>query len=102
MTPSEFIERRFWRLVLTVLLVMGLAMASSVRLENQTVDEAVYLAAGYAYLTTGDYRLNREHPPLSKLLAALPLIALQPELPLDPQAEELTTLIGGGGGMGAQ
>ena len=32
-----------------------------------TMDEIVYPASGYAYLTTGDYRMNREHPPLLKL-----------------------------------
>lgn len=37
-------------------------------------DEVVYAPAGYAYLTTGDYRLNAEHPPLLKLWTALPWI----------------------------
>jgi hypothetical protein len=31
-------------------------------------DEVVYPAAGYATLRTGEVRLNREHPPLMKLL----------------------------------
>jgi hypothetical protein len=39
-----------------------------------TFDEAVHLAAGYSYWTTGDFRLNREDPPLLKLLWALPLV----------------------------
>ena len=39
-----------------------------------TFDEGVHLAAGYAYWTTGDFALNREHPPLLKLLWALPLV----------------------------
>lgn len=30
-------------------------------------DETVYPASGYAYWTTGDYRMNPEHPPLMKL-----------------------------------
>lgn len=38
-----------------------------------TVDEHHYLAAGYAYLEDGDFARNREHPPLIKLLIALPL-----------------------------
>lgn len=38
-----------------------------------TVDEHHYLAAGYAYLEDWDFSRNREHPPLLKLLIALPL-----------------------------
>ncbi|HKQ61748.1 MAG TPA: glycosyltransferase family 39 protein [Candidatus Polarisedimenticolaceae bacterium] len=48
-------------------------------------DEATHLASGYSYLKTGDYRLNPQHPPLGKLLCALPLLALGPQLDLaDP------------------
>jgi hypothetical protein len=39
-----------------------------------TFDEGVHLAAGYAYWTTGDFKLNAEDPPLMKLLWTLPLI----------------------------
>jgi hypothetical protein len=39
-----------------------------------TFDEGVHLTAGYAYWTTGDFRLNEEHPPLMKLLWALPAV----------------------------
>jgi hypothetical protein len=37
------------------------------------VDEVAHISAGYSYLHFGDYRLNPEHPPLMKDLAALPL-----------------------------
>jgi hypothetical protein len=39
----------------------------------QTVDESNHLVAGYSYLDRGDFRLNPHHPPLIKLLAALPV-----------------------------
>jgi hypothetical protein len=39
-----------------------------------TFDEGVHLAAGYSYWVTGDFRLNREDPPVMKLLWGLPLI----------------------------
>ena len=39
-----------------------------------TFDEPVHLAAGYSYWTTGSFRLNREDPPLLKLLWAAPLV----------------------------
>ncbi|MBI3573327.1 MAG: glycosyltransferase family 39 protein [Candidatus Kerfeldbacteria bacterium] len=42
--------------------------------DSQTSDEAVHLSAGYSYLRTGDFRLNPEHPPLIKVLAAAPLL----------------------------
>ena len=37
-------------------------------------DEPAHLPAGYTYWKTGDFRLNPEHPPLIKLLAALPIV----------------------------
>jgi len=45
-------------------------------------DEEYHLAAGYAYLRTGDPRLATEHPPLVNVWNALPLVFLDPELPL--------------------
>jgi hypothetical protein len=50
---------------------------------SQTFDEAVYLAAGYSHLKTGDFRLSPEHPPLTRLLAALPLY-LTDNIPFAP------------------
>ncbi|MDP2926787.1 MAG: glycosyltransferase family 39 protein [bacterium] len=38
------------------------------------MDELAHLPAGYSYLTQKDMRLNPEHPPLIKDLAALPLL----------------------------
>src|SRR2546423_969430 len=47
------------------------------------VDDSQHIPAGYSYLVTRDFRLNQEHPPLIKLVSALGLIALKPQLPLD-------------------
>ena len=46
---------------------------------SATADEPVHLAAGYSYWQMRDFRMNPEHPPLAKLLAALPLLAINPE-----------------------
>src|SRR5579862_8368198 len=46
--------------------------------ENATNDEANHLTAGFVYLTTREY-MNPTHPPLARILGALPLLAL----PLD-------------------
>lgn len=44
--------------------------------DSQTIDEGAHLAAGYSYVTTGDYRLNPEHPALFKLLAGAAILPL--------------------------
>lgn len=41
-----------------------------------TFDEVAHIPAGYSYLAEHDYRLNPEHPPLIKALAAFPLLFL--------------------------
>jgi hypothetical protein len=44
-----------------------------------TYDETVHLSSGYSYLQTGRYVMNiMDHPPLSEMLSALPLLALRP------------------------
>jgi len=47
---------------------------------SATSDEPVHLASGYSYWQTRDFRMNPEHPPLAKLIAALPLLLIQPKL----------------------
>ena len=44
---------------------------------SPTFDEAVHLTAGYSYWRTGDFRMNRETPPLMKLLWAVPLLVTE-------------------------
>jgi 4-amino-4-deoxy-L-arabinose transferase-like glycosyltransferase len=51
---------------------------------SATIDEPTHLLAGYRYLTCGDFTINREHPPLLKLVAALPLLAMSIKDPLGP------------------
>ena len=67
-------ERIFWPATVFLLAILLTAQGVSIRQESQTYDEAVHLASGYSYLTTGDYRLNPEHPSLSKMLSAVPLL----------------------------
>jgi Dolichyl-phosphate-mannose-protein mannosyltransferase len=38
-----------------------------------TVDESPHILAGYRHLQCGDYGINPEHPPMAKMLAAIPL-----------------------------
>lgn len=54
--------------------------------DSATMDELAHIPAGYSYLTQQDYRLNPEHPPLIKDLAALPLLYLDLNFPTDVKA----------------
>ena len=60
----------------------GLQIASA-RKETQVWDEGFELGSGYAYLKTGKLLFNLEQPPLAKVLAALPLLYLNPRLPVE-------------------
>ena len=68
-----------------VLLSLVLIMTvTSIKDESLTIDELPHLPSGYSYLTQKDMRLNPEHPPLIKDLAALPLLLLKDlNFPLD-------------------
>ncbi len=51
------------------------------------MDELAHLPAGYSYLTQKDMRLNPEHPPLIKDLAAIPLLFIKDiKFPADSKA----------------
>lgn len=48
--------------------------ATSVRDDGLTIDETAHIVSGYAALRYGSFDINLEHPPLIKIVAALPLI----------------------------
>jgi len=75
----------------TLLLLMFVVMVSSARGDSAIRDEMPHIAAGYSYLTTGDYRINPEHPPLIKDLAAVPLLALNLNFPTQFWAQNLNS-----------
>ena len=49
----------------------------SMKDDSLTMDEMAHLPAGFSYLTQKDMRLNPEHPPLIKDLAAIPLLFIK-------------------------
>ncbi|HTZ46722.1 MAG TPA: glycosyltransferase family 39 protein [Verrucomicrobiae bacterium] len=57
-----------------LLLLMAVLAGGSVRRESIALDEVAHLGAGVSYLQKLDLRMNQEHPPLSKVLAAIPLV----------------------------
>ncbi len=64
-----------------LLAVMATELALSARQQSQTFDEAVHIFAGYRYWKNFDFGVNPEHPPLVKLVAALPLLRLHLRAP---------------------
>jgi len=77
-----------WPRWLTIVILLGAAgwQCIGAWTDSQTTDEAVHLVAGYSYLRTNDHRLNPEHPPLVKLLAAAPLLGVK-DLAFTPRGE---------------
>jgi 4-amino-4-deoxy-L-arabinose transferase-like glycosyltransferase len=49
--------------------------------DSLTFDEIFHIPAGYAYWKKREFRLNPEHPPLVKLLAAAPLLGMNLRMP---------------------
>ncbi len=71
-------------LAFVLLLAAHAALAvDSLRRKSVTYDEVSHLPAGLALAATGEMRLNRQHPPLVKLLAGLAAGTAGPDLPLD-------------------
>jgi hypothetical protein len=69
-----------WMLALICLGSFGM-MLSVARTDSAIMDELAHIPAGYSYVHNFDYRLNPEHPPLIKALAALPVLFLNPVFP---------------------
>jgi len=63
-------------LILGLFFLLHLYMGISfIRVSSPTYDETVHLSTGYADIKTGKYRLNiKDHPPLSEMISAAPLI----------------------------
>jgi len=59
-----------------LLAFMAILSGGAVQRESITIDEFAHTGAGVSYWQKLDMRLNEEHPPLSKLLAGLPLTEL--------------------------
>jgi hypothetical protein len=82
--PEPESARRAWVLtrrleassVGVLLLALCVALLHAVRSDGMTWDELPHTAAAYRYVAERDYRLNPEHPPIIKLVAGLPLLAL--------------------------
>ncbi len=74
----SFVKKPWFAPLAVVLLLIAMAaeMWTSVHRESLTWDEDDHLFAGYMSLRLHDFGLNPEHPPLVKMVAALPLLPL--------------------------
>ena len=78
-------------IILTLLALLGCArIAATWRVFNETVDEPIHLAAGFEWLTTRGYSLDAEHPPLARIVFALPPVLAGAHVPDTnaPRAEQ--------------
>lgn len=58
---------------------MCLNMLTVIARKSITIDEAVMIPSAYYHLAAGNFQLVSDHPPLSKILAAVPLLFIQPK-----------------------
>ena len=65
-------DSRAWRGVATGFVILAaLAIVSTYRVFSNMYDEPAHLAAGMEWLSRGTYTLEPQHPPLSRIAAAL-------------------------------
>lgn len=57
-----------------LLLLMAILAGGAALRESITVDEVAHIGAGVSYLQKLDMRMNQEHPPLAKVISAVPLV----------------------------
>ena len=73
-------EQWFWPAIAAIALTLAAVQITAARQESQIWDEGFEIVAGYQYLTTGQYLASLENPPLERILEALPLLLLHPDL----------------------
>ena len=74
-SPKRPLPGAFFPVAAVLLLIfMGILAGGAALRESITFDETAHIGAGVSYLQKLDLRLNEEHPPLAKVLAAMPLV----------------------------
>ncbi|HKW65622.1 MAG TPA: glycosyltransferase family 39 protein [Candidatus Acidoferrum sp.] len=75
MNPADKRQSILTAILAVLLLALMAALSGGAALrESVTVDEVSHIGAGVSYLQKLDLRMNPEHPPLPKVLAAIPLV----------------------------
>ncbi|SEC22698.1 tetratricopeptide repeat protein [Terriglobus roseus] len=90
--PVRLGQRHFLLTTAALLLLAILHTLWATSLDSFTIDEPYHITAGATYLRWGDYRINPEHPPLVKLVAALAepasVLHIAPFTPLNDKYQE--------------
>lgn len=81
MTDNPRYHKAEYLPVFCLLAILLAQLAFSVRQESITWDEDDHIFAGYMSWKTGEFGLNPEHPPLVKMLGALPLLRMPLRVP---------------------
>jgi hypothetical protein len=69
------LDHSIW--IAAVIIIASVVLSGlSLLQESATLDEIAHITAGYSYWTTCGFRLNAEHPALVKLVAGIPLVAM--------------------------
>jgi len=89
-----------WLILGLFILASFILMFNASQQESATMDELAHIPSGYGYVRYLDYRLNPEHPPLIKALAALPLLFQKLNFPTDKSSWQ--TDVNGQWAVGAQ
>jgi hypothetical protein len=80
---ASFFDRHATPLAVLLLLIFFFHVLTLIPRKSLTVDEPANIAVGYAFLKTGDVNLGEDTPPLMRVISALPLLVLDPRLPLE-------------------
>ncbi len=89
-TRSVGVNNPWWRrrglpLFCLILVAIGFLTTGWVEAwrDSPTYDEPVYVSAGVLALTHHDLTYNEEHPPLGKVISAIPVLFTHPVIPKD-------------------
>ncbi len=93
MSIQKFLEKNYKLIVGIILAFMFAVSVLNAWWDSAIFDETAHIPAGYSYLTMHDMRLNPEHPPLLKDLAAFPLLFMH--LKFDTTQDFWTTDVNG-------
>ncbi|MCL5017505.1 MAG: glycosyltransferase family 39 protein [Patescibacteria group bacterium] len=75
------------KIILAFIIISSfLMMIGAAKQDSAIMDELAHIPAGYSYVKYFDYRLNPEHPPLVKALAAMPLLFQNLNFPINSDA----------------
>ena len=86
-TMPSLSKQRRTLLASALILLLGVYLVELItpaRRQSPTFDEGAHIYSGYSYWTNADFGMNPEHPPLVKLLAAVPLLSMHLRYPPPP------------------